>query len=158
MLLLLVLGAYLLSKIDYIVTEANKINEQNEENENVLYKVQVGAFSKKENAENYAKELKTKGYDTYIVYIDNLYKVQVGAFSKEENAINLMNELQAKGIEAFITTNTGKAVKVENKKSVDEVAREVIRGDWGNGRDRREALEKAGYDYNEVQSRVNELM
>lgn len=158
MLLLLVLGAYLLSKIDYIVSEANKINEQNEENENVLYKVQVGAFSKKENAENYAKELKAKGYDTYIVYVDNLYKVQVGAFSKEENAINLMNELQAKGIEAFITTNTGEAVKVENKKSIDEVAREVIRGDWGNGRDRREALEKAGYDYNEVQSRVNELM
>lgn len=155
MLLLLVLGTYLLSKMDYIVSEANKINEQNE---NVLYKVQVGAFSKKENAENYAKELKVKGYDTYIVYIDNLYKVQVGAFSKEENAINLMNELQAKGIEAFITTNTGEAVKVENKKSIDEIAREVIRGDWGNGRDRREALENAGYDYNEVQARVNILM
>ena len=28
----------------------------------------------------------------------------------------------------------------------------------GNGRDRREALEKEGYDYNQVQARVNELM
>ena len=31
-----------------------------------LYRVQVGAFSNKKNAEKLAKELKTKGYDTYI--------------------------------------------------------------------------------------------
>lgn len=109
-------GEYLLSKMDYIIAEANKLNAETNETEtgNVLYKVQVGAFSKKENAINYANELKEKGYDTYIVYIDNLYKVQVGAFSKEENAIKLMNELKSKGIDAFITTNTGKAVAVEN--------------------------------------------
>ena len=33
-----------------------------------LYKVQVGAFSKKSNADNLAKELKAKGYSTYIVH------------------------------------------------------------------------------------------
>ena len=32
-----------------------------------IYRVQTGAFSKKENAEKLAAELKTKGYDTYIV-------------------------------------------------------------------------------------------
>ncbi|MBU7594640.1 N-acetylmuramoyl-L-alanine amidase [Metabacillus halosaccharovorans] len=32
-----------------------------------LYKVQVGAFSNKQNAEALAKELKAKGYDTFIV-------------------------------------------------------------------------------------------
>lgn len=45
-----------------------------------------------------------------------------------------------------------------NTKSIDEVARLVIKGDYGNGRDRREALEKEGYDYNQVQARVNEIM
>lgn len=54
---------------------------------------------------------------------------------------------------------TNKATaKVETRKSIDEVARAVIRGDYGNGRDRREALEKEGYDYNQVQERVTELM
>lgn len=43
-------------------------------------------------------------------------------------------------------------------KSVDEVAREVIRGEWGNGSDRRQRLEAAGYDYDAVQNRVNELL
>ena len=43
------------------------------------------------------------------------------------------------------------------KKSVDEIAKEVINGKWGNGSDRKNALEKAGYNYNEVQTRVNEL-
>lgn len=44
------------------------------------------------------------------------------------------------------------------KKSVDEIAREVIRGAWGNGADRKNRLTAAGYDYSAVQSRVNALL
>lgn len=43
-------------------------------------------------------------------------------------------------------------------KSVDEVAREVIRGEWGNGSDRRQRLEAAGYVYDTVQDRVNAIL
>lgn len=43
-------------------------------------------------------------------------------------------------------------------KSVDEVAKEVIRGDWGNGDERKNRLTSAGYNYSEVQSRVNEIL
>lgn len=43
------------------------------------------------------------------------------------------------------------------KKSIDAIAREVIRGAWGNGALRKNALIKAGYDYAAVQKRVNEL-
>lgn len=43
-------------------------------------------------------------------------------------------------------------------KSIDEIAQEVIQGDWGNGSDRKVALTNAGYDFSEVQARVNELM
>ena len=43
-------------------------------------------------------------------------------------------------------------------KSVDAIAREVIRGDWGNGADRKTRLESAGYSYSAVQERVNEIL
>lgn len=48
--------------------------------------------------------------------------------------------------------------KTETKKSVDEIAKEVIAGKWGNGSERKERLTKAGYDYDEVQKRVNQLL
>lgn len=43
-------------------------------------------------------------------------------------------------------------------KSVNTVAKEVIRGEWGNGDDRRKRLERAGYNFNEVQKAVNKLL
>lgn len=43
-------------------------------------------------------------------------------------------------------------------KSINEVAREVIEGKWGNGQDRFNRLANAGYDGNEVQNRVNEIL
>lgn len=46
---------------------------------------------------------------------------------------------------------------VEPKKSVEQIAKEVIQGKWGNGSERSERLHEAGYDYDAVQARVNEL-
>ena len=48
-------------------------------------------------------------------------------------------------------------VKVELK-SIDEVAKEVINGKWGNGEDRKNRLKAAGYNVNEVQNRVNQIL
>ena len=45
-----------------------------------------------------------------------------------------------------------------SKKSIDEIAREVILGRWGNGKERKNRLTAAGYDYDAVQKRVNEIM
>lgn len=45
-----------------------------------------------------------------------------------------------------------------SKKSATEVAQEVIAGKWGNGDARKTNLTKAGYNYNEIQNKVNELM
>lgn len=56
----------------------------------------------------------------------------------------------------------GKTVASANKtsgtKTVDELAKEVIKGLWGNGADRKAKLTAAGYDYAKVQKRVNELL
>lgn len=44
------------------------------------------------------------------------------------------------------------------KDVVDEVAKEVIAGKWGNGEARKKRLTDAGYDYATVQKRVNALL
>lgn len=54
-----------------------------------------------------------------------------------------------------ILKNNGSATK---KKTVDQLAKEVIDGKWGNGEDRKKRLTAAGYDYNAVQKKVNEIM
>ena len=43
-------------------------------------------------------------------------------------------------------------------KSIDDLAQEVIQGKWGNGQERKDRLTAAGYNYSEIQNRVNELM
>ena len=50
------------------------------------------------------------------------------------------------------------ASQAPNTKSIDEIAREVINGRWGDGETRRQALAQAGHDYGTVQARVNEIL
>ena len=49
-------------------------------------------------------------------------------------------------------------MKQYQSKSIDEIALEVIRGNWGAGATRKKKLTAAGYDYNTVQKRVNEML
>lgn len=123
-----------------------------------LYRVQVGAYSVKNNADVQLKKVKAAGFDTYMVKVGGLYKIQVGAYSKKENAEAMQKKLKAKGFDSFITTQSGSAVTTTSKKSIDTIAREVIRGDWGNGAEREKKLKAAGYDYAAVQKRVNKLL
>lgn len=46
----------------------------------------------------------------------------------------------------------------DNKKSVHDVALEVIDGKWGTGATRRQKLTQAGYNYSEVQAEVNRIL
>ena len=78
-------------------------------------------------------------------------KSQIGAFSSLENAKKACKT----GYVVF--DSNGKQV-YPAKKSIDEVARKVIQGKWGNGSERKNRLTAAGYAYNEVQKRVNELL
>lgn len=57
-----------------------------------------------------------------------------------------------------IAAKVNSRLSAQPAKSVDEVAREVIRGEWGNGSDRRQRLEAEGYDYDTVQDRVNAIL
>ena len=85
-----------------------------------------------------------------------LYCVQTGAFREKANADAMVANLKKAGFDAVITT-IEKTVE-QSKKSIDEIAREVIQGKWGNGSERKERLTTAGYDYPTVQAKINELM
>lgn len=87
------------SKVD-IVTDKNN-----------LYRVQVGAFSDKANAEALAKELKAKGYP---IYIPETQKLNVSASSSKPAS--------------------------KPAKTVEELAQEVLYGKHGDGDDRRKSL------------------
>lgn len=85
-------------------------------------------------------------------------KSQRGAFSVLANAKKCADS--NKGYSVF--DKNGKKVypadAPDTKKSIDAIAREVIRGDWGNGDERKKKLTAAGYDYSAVQKKVNELL
>lgn len=121
-------GQYLLDKHPYIAAEVNKrLGVQSSTTEvstpgtnpsvsgKVLYRVQIGAYSKKENAENQAQTLKNKGFDTIVVNAKGLWKVQVGAYTSKANAANMQTKVKAAGFEAIIVTEGGESTKVETK-------------------------------------------
>ncbi|MBU5294104.1 N-acetylmuramoyl-L-alanine amidase, partial [Anaerosalibacter bizertensis] len=81
--------------LDYLEIPYNETSEG-------LYRVQTGAFSQRENAQNLVDELKAKGYEAMIVEKGGIYKVQVGAFSQRGNADKLAEQLKADGFEAIV--------------------------------------------------------
>ena len=70
----------------------------------VLYRVQIGAFGKKENAEKLRDELKSKGYDAFVTFTGGYHKVQVGAYKVKENADSVFAVIKKAGYDAFVTT------------------------------------------------------
>ncbi|MDU6064502.1 MAG: N-acetylmuramoyl-L-alanine amidase [Anaerococcus sp.] len=93
----------------------------------------------------------------------NLYRVrnsfndkksQKGAFKSLENAKKCADKYKAK----IFDERGNEIYPRKNIKSIDQIAKEVIRGDWGNGNERKKRLESAGYDYYAVQRRVNQIL
>lgn len=72
--------------------------------EPVLYRVQVGLFRRKENADNLNYQLMDQGYPSFILQSDGFYKVQVGAFQEMGNAVAMERKLRRDGYQTLITT------------------------------------------------------
>lgn len=85
-------------------------------------------------------------------------KTQKGAFKVLSNAKKCADDNAGYSVfdEKGNVVYTGKQTVV--KKTVTELAKEVIAGKWGNGQDRKNRLTAAGYDYTAVQNKVNELL
>jgi len=68
------------------------------------YRVQAGAFRRKEGANLMAEKIKKTGHtDVFVKLLNGLYKVQVGAYSQKSNAETTVKKLKAAGISCFIT-------------------------------------------------------
>lgn len=181
-------GPYLGSKFSYIASEVNKrlsgdILSSGGASTSSLYRVrkswsdaksQKGAFRNLENAKKCANA--NPGYAVYdangrAVYpLASIPSKSVDTLAREViagnwgNGQDRINRLRAAGYDYDAVQNrvneilSGKSSSQSGGKSIDTLAREVIRGDWGNGQGRKNRLERAGYDYNAVQRRVNELL
>jgi GH24 family phage-related lysozyme (muramidase) len=69
-------------------------------------------------------------------------------------------ELFLKTVSKTETTGSSNSSEIPNnsKKTVAEIAKEVIAGKWGTGAERKRRLIQAGYDFMEVQKKVNALL
>ena len=180
-------GPYLGSKFSYIASEVNKRLSGNSSSSggastSSLYRVrkswsdvksQKGAFRDFDNAKKCANA--NAGYKVFDASGNEVYPNKVTQSKSVDtlahevlsgnwgNGSDRANRLRAAGYDYdAVQSRVNEILSGTNSKpigkSIDEVAREVIRGDWGNGQDRVNRLRAAGYDYNVVQKRVNELL
>jgi hypothetical protein len=180
-------GPYLGGKFSYIASEVNKRLSGNSSSSggtstSSLYRVrkswsdsksQKGAFRDFDNAKKCANA--NVGYKVFDASGNEVYpdkstsSKSIDTIAREVisgnwgNGSDRVNRLRAAGYDYdAVQSRVNEILSGTNSKpsgkSIDEVAREVIRGDWGNGQDRKNRLERAGYDYNAVQRRVNELL
>lgn len=134
-------GDYLMSKMPYIASEVNKL--LGDSGDSTSSGVAHSSHSTIKTLEDIAREV-IKG------------KWGTGSERKKrlEAAGYVYSAVQAKVNELCNKSS----VKSPTKKSIDTIAREVIKGLWGNGSERKARLEAAGYNYKEVQSKVNALL
>ena len=85
-------------------------------------------------------------------------KSQIGAYRN----LDIAKALADKNSGYSVYDTNGKLkytpTKQTAKKTVTELAKEVIQGKWGNGSQRKQKLTQAGYDYDKVQAEVNRLL
>lgn len=70
----------------------------------VLYRVQVGAYRNRDNADRMLNSLLVEEFPAFIVFDDGLYKVQVGAYRNLTNAITMEHKLRQYRYNTYIST------------------------------------------------------
>lgn len=68
----------------------------------VMYRVQVGAYLLKANADRILKKLKKKGFNAVVIKSGAVYRVQVGVYTKIENAQTMQENLKHRGFKSII--------------------------------------------------------
>lgn len=84
---------------------SSQINANHEADKDLtLYRVQVGLFRQRQNADNLLYELLERGYPAFLFCDGEFYKVQVGAYRQLGNAIIMERRLRKEGYSTLITT------------------------------------------------------
>ncbi len=66
-----------------------------------IWRIQVGTFASEENAKRLASVMRTRGFTTFVDFIDNFYKVRIGNYTNGAEAELARQELVADGVPAF---------------------------------------------------------
>lgn len=91
---------------------------------------------------------KIDGNTLYVVEGNKSNQVGTRTINKNNSEIECFIRVKQKDDNTSANTTT----------NIDAIAKRVINGDYGNYPERKTNLEKEGYNYNEVQKRVNELL
>ena len=99
--------------IEFLALEkkTNKKSETTNKASSVLYKVQCGAYSKKENADALCAKINKAGFKAYVTKIGGLYKVQCGAYAKKANAEKLRDNIKSAGFDATVVKTSSTATQ-----------------------------------------------
>lgn len=84
----------------------------------------------------------------------SMYKLDGKRFDRNVCYFDYASLIKDRGFNGY----KGGSITEPTKKTVDELANEVIKGLWGNGAERVSRLTQAGYDANAVQNKVNEKL
>lgn len=110
------------------------------------------------------KRAAAKGYPYRLLecgFITNAQDVKIFNGQMDDIAKGILSVFGIKASGSAAATSKpaeSKPAASTGKKSTDTIAKEVIAGEWGNGNDRKKKLEAAGYNYNTIQERVNEML
>jgi hypothetical protein len=100
-----------------------------------------------------------KGWADHIGIVEKVSGKTITVIEGNYNQKVARRTIQVNGkfIRGYVVPKYAAEQTEPKKKSVTTIAKEVIAGKWGNGSERKMNLEKAGYNYSEVQKKVNEL-
>lgn len=85
---------------------------------------------------------------------DYTYHYPSGYFDKHRNK----DSKDSESSDSSDNTQSEQETKELDADTISKVADDVIRGEYGNGQARKEALQKAGFDYDTIQSEVNKKL
>ena len=140
---------YFVSRMRYFATLGNTVEEmlgQVSENPTIQEMVQTETTAQKssgKSVDEVAQEVLQGLWGNGQERFDNLTNAGYNAQSVQDKVNSILN---------------GEAPSSSASSDLDSVAQEVLQGLWGNGQDRFNNLENAGYDAQAVQDRVNSIL
>ena len=124
---------------------------------------QVGVYANKNWFTNYLdyNKLKSNGYKIWLAHygVDKPgLECDIWQYSDKGNVEGINTNSTDLDIMYSNLIVSNQESNLSNLKSLEEVVQEVVNGVWGNGEDRKSRLTDAGYNYNEVQEKVNSIL
>ena len=109
-----------------------------------------------------------KMFTLWIAHVDNTYNqnkydgsYDMFQYSWKGQVDGIMASVDMNVMYRDLVTDVRNSKNATNnitRKSEDEIVQEIMKGLWGNGEERKQKLQNAGYEYKSIQSKVNEFI